>query len=136
GGHPVAQLGGDWLEVGRSSKLHGTEAPGHLAFELRDVTLLGCLDEDSLNAERLQPGRNRSAAFEIALNSRHHGTLRARPLELATPRRSRTCDRGAFMEQSGGNRWQPVAKRTGSKTAQISQNGCHRLPLVACTSIW
>src|SRR5204862_3161932 len=63
GGHPVAQFGGDRLEVARASKLLGAEAFGHLACELRDVTLLGCLDEDSLHAERLQLGRSGSAAF-------------------------------------------------------------------------
>jgi hypothetical protein len=45
---------GDWLEVARASKLLGAEALRHLAFELRDVTLLGCLDEDSLYAEALK----------------------------------------------------------------------------------
>jgi hypothetical protein len=53
GGIPVAVFG-DRLEVARASKLLGAEAFGHLACELRDATLLGCLDEDSLNAERPQ----------------------------------------------------------------------------------
>jgi len=75
GGHPVAQFGGDRLEVARASKLLGAEAFGHLACELRDVTLLGCLDEDSLHAERLQLGRDGSAAFGIPLNLRHGLTL-------------------------------------------------------------
>jgi hypothetical protein len=75
GGHPVTQFGGDRIEVARASKLLGTEAFGHLACELRDVTLLGCLDEDSLHAERLQLGRSRSAAFRIPLNPRHVPTL-------------------------------------------------------------
>jgi hypothetical protein len=43
GGHPVAQFVADRLEVARASKLLGAEAFGHLACELRDVTLLGCL---------------------------------------------------------------------------------------------
>jgi hypothetical protein len=51
GGHPVAPpvapFVGDRLEVARASKLLRAEAFGHLACELRDVTLLGCLDEDS-----------------------------------------------------------------------------------------
>ena len=46
GGHPVAQFVGDRLEVAGASKLLGAEAFGQLASELRDVTLLGCLDED------------------------------------------------------------------------------------------
>jgi hypothetical protein len=75
GGHPVTQFVGDRLEVARASKLLGAEAFGHLACELRDVTLLGCLDEDSLHAERLQLGRSRSAAFRIPLNPRHVPTL-------------------------------------------------------------
>ena len=79
GGHPVAPpvapFVGDLLEVARASKLLGAEAFGHLACELRDVTLLGCLDEDSLHAERLQLGRSRSAAFRIPLNPRHVRTL-------------------------------------------------------------
>src|SRR5215218_10115329 len=75
GRHPIAQLGGDRLEVARASKLLGAEAFGHLACELRDVTLLGCLDEDSLHAERLQLRGSRSAAFRIPLNPRHASTL-------------------------------------------------------------
>ena len=42
------------VEVARPSKLLGAEAFGHLACELGDVTLLGCLDQDPLHAERLQ----------------------------------------------------------------------------------
>src|SRR4051794_26746753 len=75
GRHPVAQLGGHRLEVARASELLGAEASGHLACELRDVTLLGCLDEDSLRAESLQLGCSRSAAFRIPLNPRHVPTL-------------------------------------------------------------
>jgi hypothetical protein len=71
GGTPVAQFGSDWLEVARASKFLGAEAFGRLACELRDVTLLGCLDEDSRHAERLQLGRSRSAAFRIPLDPRH-----------------------------------------------------------------
>src|SRR5438552_1548010 len=71
GGHPVAPpvapFVGDRLEVARASKLLRAEAFGHLACELRDVTLLGCLDENSLHAERLQLGRSRLAAFRIPL---------------------------------------------------------------------
>src|SRR4051794_24360741 len=76
GRHPVAQLGGDRLEVARASKLLGAEALVHLACELRDVTLLGCLDEDFFRAERLQLGCYRSAAFRIPVNPRHVPTLR------------------------------------------------------------
>src|SRR5205809_6642695 len=88
GGHPVAPpvapFVGDRLEVARASKLLRAEAFGHLACELRDVTLLGCLDENSLHAERLQLGRSRLAAFRIPLNPRHAPTLFAlRPSALA-----------------------------------------------------
>src|SRR3989442_11036022 len=76
GRHPVAQLGGDRVEVARASKLLGAEAFGHLACELRDVTLLGCLDEDARHAERLQPGCSGSAAFRIPLNPRYVPALR------------------------------------------------------------
>src|SRR4051794_3055502 len=75
GGGSSRSTGGDRLEVGRTSKLIGAEAFGHLACELRDVALLGCLDEDSLRAEPLQLGSNRSAAFKIPLNPRHEPTL-------------------------------------------------------------
>jgi hypothetical protein len=76
GRHPVAQLGGNRLKVARASKLLlGAEAFGHLACELRDVTLLGCVDEDSLHADRLQLGCSCSAAFRIPLNPRHVPTL-------------------------------------------------------------
>src|SRR6266540_3724686 len=77
GGTPVAVFVGDRLEIPRASKLLGAEAFGHLAYELRDVTLLSCLDEDSLIAERPQPGCDSSTAFRIQLNPRHVATLRA-----------------------------------------------------------
>src|SRR5919201_1581948 len=83
GGHPVAQFVGDRLEVARASKLLGAEAFGHLACELRDVALLGRLDEDSLDAERLQLGCSGSAAFRIPLNPRHLSRLRARDYRYA-----------------------------------------------------
>jgi hypothetical protein len=71
---------GDWLEVARASKLLGAEALRHLAFELRDVTLLGCLDEDSLYAEAPQAGCNGSAAFRTrsALDMSQRYVLEAR----------------------------------------------------------
>jgi hypothetical protein len=79
GGHPiappVAPVVGDRLEVARASKLLGAEAFGHHACKLRDVTLLGCLDEGSLHAELLQPGCNGSAAFRIPVDPRHVPTL-------------------------------------------------------------
>ena len=53
GGRPVAHPTGQ-LGVVRASELLRAEALGHLARELRDVTLLGRFDEDSLGAERLQ----------------------------------------------------------------------------------
>ena len=73
-GDPVAHRR-NRLEVARASKLLGAEAFGHLACELRDVTLLGRLDEDSLRAEPLQLGCSRSATFRIPLNPRHAPTL-------------------------------------------------------------
>ena len=80
---PVAPVVCHLLEVARASELLRAEACGHLACELRDVPLLGCLDEGSLNAERLQLGRSRSAAFRIPLDPRHVPTLCA-----LSPRRS------------------------------------------------
>jgi hypothetical protein len=43
GRHAVAQAGRDRHEVARASELLRAEAFGHLAHELRDVSLLGCL---------------------------------------------------------------------------------------------
>jgi len=88
---PVAP-GGDRLEVARPSKLLGAEAFGHLASDLRDVALLGCLDEDSLHAERLQLGCGGSAAFRIPLNPRHFATLRAlRPRSVGSSDMAAAC---------------------------------------------
>src|SRR5512132_2404388 len=80
GGHPVAPpvapVVGDRREVRRAPELLRAEAFGHLACELRDVTLLSCPDELSLlHAERLQLGCNGSAAFRIPLDPRHVPTL-------------------------------------------------------------
>jgi hypothetical protein len=38
------------------------------------------------------------------------------------------------MEPSGRNQWQPVANAQAPKTAETSQNRCHRLPPVAVRS--
>ena len=81
GRHPVTQLRGDRLEVGRSAELFGAEAAGHLACELRDVTLLRCPDQDSLHTELLQLGCHGPAAPGIKLELRHD--LPARRLSAA-----------------------------------------------------
>src|SRR5437870_5543881 len=75
GGHPVAQLLGDRVEVARAAKLLGAEASRHPACELCDVTLLGCLDQDSLYAACLQFGCDGSTAFRIALTHGHVATV-------------------------------------------------------------
>jgi hypothetical protein len=81
GGHPgfvrVTQVVSELFEMTPASKLLGAAAFGHLAREFREVTLLSCLDEDSLHAELLQFGRNGSAAFWIPLDARHVATLGA-----------------------------------------------------------
>jgi hypothetical protein len=109
GRHPIAQLSGDRLEVARASKLLGAEAFGHLACELRDVTLLGCPDEDSLRAEPPQLGCNRSAAFRIPLNPRHVPTLFAlRPGSVRAPE---PCEPGGELRGVGAaqaSRHQPA----------------------------
>jgi hypothetical protein len=43
---------------------------------------------------------------------------------------------GAFMEPSGRNQWQPVAKARAPKSALTSQNRCRRLRPVAARSAW
>ena len=91
GGSPVAEFGGDRLEVALASKLHGAEALGQLASNLRDVAALGSLDEDSLHAKRLQLGRGGSAAFRIPLNPRHLPTLQC----YQTTQRSESSDMAA-----------------------------------------
>jgi hypothetical protein len=64
-GHPIAQLSGDLLEVGRASEFFEAKAPRHLAAEFSDVALLGCSDENLLRAEPPQLGCDSSAAFRI-----------------------------------------------------------------------
>ena len=81
--HPVAQLRGNRLEVARATELLGAEAFGHLAYELRDISLLGCPDEDSRRAERLQLGRRRTTAFRVPFDPRHAPTLRPLDLKLS-----------------------------------------------------
>ena len=69
GRHAVAQAGRDRHEVARPSELLRAEAFGHLAHELRDVSLLGCPDESSLGPERPQLGCRRSAALRVRLKA-------------------------------------------------------------------
>jgi hypothetical protein len=52
GRYPVAEFG-DRFEVMSTAQLFGTEALGHPALQLRDVTLLCSFDEDVLDAPRL-----------------------------------------------------------------------------------
>ena len=136
GRHPVAQLVSDRLEVARPSKLLRAEALGHLACELRDVTLLGCPYEDSLRAEPLQLGCNHSAAFRIQLNPRHEPTLllfaqsesrtlgrpaiartryRVEAIGRETARRGRLQQGPLVRRASGGEQRSP--RRTGARCA-------------------
>src|SRR4029453_6755652 len=62
GRHPVAECLSDWFEVTSTAQLFGTEALGHPARHLRDVTKLCSFDEDALNAQGLEfPGRFRTS---------------------------------------------------------------------------
>jgi hypothetical protein len=63
-------------------------------------------------------------------------TPRSRDIATPLPVRDLDAEDGALMEQSGGKQWQPVANRSGLKTAQTSQNRCRRLPPVADRSAW
>jgi hypothetical protein len=47
-----------------------------------------------------------------------------------------TSHRGAFVEQSGRNRWQPLANETALETAQIAENRCRGLRRVAAEMPW
>jgi hypothetical protein len=58
------------------------------------------------------------------------------PLRAARVLSTRTTADGAFMEQSGRNRWQLVANGTALKAAETSQNRCHGLRPVAKGSAW
>ena len=51
GRHPVGQFGSDRFEVTSTAQLFGTEALGHPARHLRDVTKLCSFDEDALDAQ-------------------------------------------------------------------------------------
>src|SRR3954451_10441916 len=70
-----AQITFDALDTETGEVLRGRfradrEAVGAWAGQLRDVTLLGCLDEGSLHAERRQPGCDGPTAFRVQLNTR------------------------------------------------------------------
>jgi len=59
---PVAAFGSDRLEVTSTAQLFGTEALGHPARHLRDVTKLCSFDEDALDAQAFEfPGRFRTS---------------------------------------------------------------------------
>jgi hypothetical protein len=113
-----------------ASKLLGAEAFGHPACELRDVTLLGCLDEDSLHAERLQLGCSGSAAVRIPLNPRHIPTLRARCAVVARPAPPETPQR--WVEQYGRSlrhcsATSPDLPASGSISARSTSSSISRL---------
>src|SRR5207248_722842 len=67
----------------------------------------------------LRTARCRLTPSTPSLQRRGRG--RAAP-RLVLP--SWTTEDGAFMEQSGRNRWQPVANGTAAKRAQTSRNRC------------
>src|SRR4051794_40180053 len=63
GRHPVGRWEGDSFEVGSTTQLFRAEALGHLARDLRDVTLLRSLDEDAIDAQASEfPGRFRTSS--------------------------------------------------------------------------
>jgi hypothetical protein len=62
GRHPVGQFVSDRFEVTNTAQLFGTEALGHPARHLRDVTKLCSFDEDALDAQGFEfPGRFRTS---------------------------------------------------------------------------
>ena len=62
GRHPIAEFVSDRFEVTSTAQLLGTEALGHPARHLRDVTKLCSFDEDALDAQGLEfPGRFRTS---------------------------------------------------------------------------
>jgi hypothetical protein len=62
GRHPVGLFVSDRLEVTSTTQLFGTEALGHPARHLRDVTELCSFDEDPLDAQGFEfPGRFRTS---------------------------------------------------------------------------
>lgn len=93
--------------------------------------------------QRLESGRTHhknghglGLSIVRAIATAHYATLTARPLPegglsvsiafppLASP--SANSDDGAFMEQSGRNRWQPVANGTSPKRAEIGGSAAVR----------
>ena len=54
GRHPVGPWVSDRFEVTSTAQLFGTEALGHPARHLRDVTKLCSFDEDALDAQGLE----------------------------------------------------------------------------------
>jgi hypothetical protein len=86
----------------------------------------------------------RSTFSGVTPSSRH--TARAPPYtsvscysvgDAATaPSPEQTTKHGAFMEQSGRNRWQPMTNATAARTAEIGENRCRGLRPVAGTPKW
>src|SRR5712691_9389474 len=71
GRYPVAQFGSDRFKIPRTAQLFGTEALGHPALHLRDVTKLCSFDEDAFGAQALEfPGRFRTSG-RVQRWSRH-----------------------------------------------------------------
>jgi hypothetical protein len=62
GRHPIGQFVSDRFEVTSTAQLFGTEAFGHPARQLRDVTELCSFDKDALDAQGFEfPGRFRAS---------------------------------------------------------------------------
>jgi len=72
GRHPVGQFTRYRLEVAPASEFLRTEALGHLAGELDDVTLFGSGDEDAGYSPLSQLVRDRSSALWVELLVGHY----------------------------------------------------------------
>src|SRR5215211_611050 len=75
--HPVGQFVSARFEVTRTAQLFGTEALGHPARDLRDVTKLCRSDEDALDAKESKFGGRLRASRRIRRWSGHTERLSA-----------------------------------------------------------
>ena len=135
GRHPVGHWVSDRFEVTSTAQLFGTEALGHPARHLRDVTKLRSFDEDALDAQGFEfPGRFRTSRRVRRWRRRWRPT--AAPGRSASQRRAASSPRAqvALPRKNGisagtsslpGTKSGPTSPSSSAlRTAERPNEGC------------
>jgi hypothetical protein len=120
--HPVGPWVSDRVEVPRTAQFFGTEALGHPAHHVRDVTKLCGFDEDALGAQAFEfPGRFR-ASHRVERSSCHAKAIGPRSRVRKTSERRFASARSPALsggrETSRGRTFDAAGKQSGRSSGR------------------